>query len=57
LVAYRLSLLGDTSPVEMVHQAILFAQKAGYTETDINLMQELMDSLQVINLGQGTPIP
>jgi len=57
LVAYRLALLGDTPPIEMVHQAILFAQKAGYTEADLTLMQELMDSLQAINLGQGTPIP
>jgi hypothetical protein len=57
LVAYRLTLLGDTPPVEMVDKAILFAQKAGYTEVDISLMQALRDSLQAINLGQGTQIP
>ncbi len=57
LVAYRLALLGDTPPVEMVHQAMLFAQKAGYTDTDMSIMQKLMDSLQAINLGQGTPVP
>jgi len=57
LVAYRLALLGETPPVEMVHQAILFAQKAGYTETDITILQELMDSLQAIDIGRGTPIP
>ncbi len=57
LVAYRLALLGETPTIETVHQAIEFAQKAGYTETDISLMQKLMDSLQAINLGQGIPIP
>lgn len=57
LVAYRLALLGDTPPIEIVDQALLFAQKAGYTEGDIFLMQALRDALQAINLGQGTPIP
>ena len=57
LVAYRLALLGDTPPIEMVNQAILFAQKAGYTEADLSIMQALMDALKAINLGQGTPIP
>jgi hypothetical protein len=57
LVAYRLALLGDTPPYEMVNQAILFAKKAGYSETDITLMQALMDSLQAIDLGQGTHFP
>src|SRR4030042_4747736 len=37
LVAYRLALLGDTPPVEMVQLAILFAQKAGYNQADIDL--------------------
>jgi hypothetical protein len=57
LVAYRLALLGETPPIEMVNEAITFAQKAGYTDSDIIAMQELLDSLQAINLGQGAPIP
>ena len=57
LVTYRLALLGDTPPFEMVNQAILFAQKAGYTDADIALMQTLMSALQAINLSRGTPYP
>ena len=56
-VAYRLALLGDVSPAGTVQQAILFAQKAGYTEADIARMQTLMDTLQAIELSLRTPPP
>ena len=53
----RLGLLGATSPVELVAQAIQFAQKAGYTEADVARMQALMSALQTLLPVQGTSAP
>ena len=53
----RLALLGGTSPVEIVAQAIQFAQKAGYTEADVARMQALLSAIQTLLPGQETPAP
>jgi hypothetical protein len=55
LALRRLALLGNTAPVETVYQAILFAQKVGYLESDIQIMQTLMGVLQANGVAQGTP--
>jgi len=57
LVAYRLALLGDIQPINMVQQAIQFAQKAGYNQSDIDLMQTLSNALQILYPDQGTTYP
>ncbi len=57
LAERRLALLGNTPPLEIVYQAILFAQKVGYLDSDIQLMQNLMSVLQVNAVAQGTPAP
>jgi hypothetical protein len=46
LAKARLSLLGDLPPEEMVMQTILFAEKAGYTDTDLTLMRAFLEVLQ-----------
>lgn len=46
LALRRLALLGNTPVVEMVNQAILFAEKTGYTETDLDRMRRLLDGLK-----------
>ncbi len=56
----RLALLGSASPLVIVQQALQFAAKAGYTATDLALIQALSEALQNTS-GAGsspeTPIP
>ncbi len=53
----RLALLGGVSPAELVAQAIQFAQKVGYTETDVTRMQALMSALQALPPARETSAP
>lgn len=53
----RLALLGDTPPAEMSYQAILFAQKAGYADADLEKMQALLSALQAHEPIPETPTP
>lgn len=46
LAARRLAQLGDDPPLEIVRQAILFAERQGYTDADIALMRALDSALQ-----------
>ena len=57
LVVHRLAILGEAAPVEMVYEAMLFAEKAGYADVDLEAMQTLMGALQAYNLTQETPAP
>jgi hypothetical protein len=57
LAVRRLAQLGNISPTQMVSQAIEFAQKYGYAETDITQMQNLWNDLQALELRLETPIP
>ena len=52
LAIRRLALLGATPPVDLVDQAISFAQKAGYIDSDLELMQALLNDLQAFGPGQ-----
>jgi hypothetical protein len=56
LALRRLALIGNTPPVEMVYQAIQFAQKNDYNETDLRRMQTLLNDLQGPS-NQGTAAP
>ncbi len=49
----RLAVLGNISPVQLVDQAIEFAQKSGYIEPDIARMQALLSALQNLSSEQG----
>ena len=46
LAARRLGLLGDTAPVEMVREAVLFAEREGYTDADVALMRQLLSDIE-----------
>ena len=54
--ARRLAVLGDIPPLEMVQQAIVFANQAGYTPLDVDLMLKLAQGLKTWPTGTpGTP--
>ncbi|MFH1446483.1 MAG: hypothetical protein ABIG43_03620 [Chloroflexota bacterium] len=41
----NLGFLGSDSPVELVNQAVVFAEQVGYASADLELMLELVQSL------------
>ncbi len=55
--ARRLALLGGSSPLESVNQAILFAERQGYTDADVVTMRKLLADLQLYRptVGDSTP--
>lgn len=57
LATRRLALLGNLLPAEIVSQAITFAQKAGYSDADLTLVQSLLAALQAQNSPQETSMP
>lgn len=57
LAARRLALLGSQPPEEIVYQAILFAEREGYLDSDLELMRRLYTALQTFIPPQGTPAP
>ena len=57
LAARRLALLGDERPSDIVYQAILFAEKAGYTGADMTRLGDLYNALQAYDLTWETPAP
>ncbi|NOY97862.1 MAG: hypothetical protein GXP40_01490 [Chloroflexi bacterium] len=46
LAARRLAILGSEHPSEIAAQALEFAQASAYTESDLNLLQNLSQDLQ-----------
>lgn len=57
MAARRLALLGDTSPVEMISQAVEFGRQLGYAAADLTLMQEMGDDFQTWNPSLEAPAP
>ena len=53
----RLGALGNTPSTDLVYQTIVFAQKAGYADADLALMQNLLNAVQVLEFLQETPQP
>ena len=53
----RLALLGSQPPAEIVREAILFAERQGYPDFDVALMQSLASALQGGNPLLETPSP
>jgi len=47
LAVRRLALLGGSSPQESANQAILFAERYGYTDADVVTMRKLLADLQL----------
>lgn len=52
LAASRLAVLGDKPPAEIVQDALLFASRAGYVDSDLQKIQGLETQL-----GGMTPLP
>ena len=57
LAVRRLAVLGEAAPVQMVYEALLFAEKAGYADADLSTIQTFLVDLQAFNLTQETPAP
>jgi hypothetical protein len=57
LAVRRLALLGNLPPDQTVHQSILFAERAGYTDADLALIHTLYDALQTYTSGLSTLSP
>jgi hypothetical protein len=53
----RLGALGEASPNNVVTQAILFAEKNGYSASDLSQMRDLSDGLLTWNPSQEAPTP
>ena len=53
----RLALLGGASPQEVVGQSIEFARQAGYLQSDLAILQELLEYLQLLPAIPETPAP
>lgn len=53
----QLGSLGNTSPSDLIYQAIVFAQKAGYADADLTAMQNLLNAVQVLDFLQETIQP
>lgn len=53
----RLALLGDTPAVDLVFEAMVFAERAGYTDVDMELMQSLLTALHAYPPIQETRKP
>ena len=57
LAARRLALLGDTPPIDTVREAVLFAERQGYVDSDVTLMRQLLTALQTLTLPMETRSP
>jgi len=54
LAVSRLTWLESRQPLDTVREAILFAERQGYTDADVALMRSLADVLEAISpVGQG----
>jgi hypothetical protein len=57
LAARRLAILGSRSPAILANEALTYAGRAAYPETDISVLQELMLSMQAWQPVPGTDLP
>lgn len=57
LAARRLGLLGDTPPIDTVREAVLFAERQGYVDSDVTLMRQLLTALQTWTTPSETHAP
>lgn len=57
LAVRRLAILGETPPGEIVRQAMIFAAKAPYAESDQILLSQLASALQAWNPASGASPP
>jgi hypothetical protein len=53
----RLALLGDAPPADLIRDAILFAERQGYVDSDVALMRSLQAAVQTWTPPLVTPTP
>lgn len=53
----RLTALSDTSALEQIRQAILFAEQAGYNDRDLEKLRSLQSALEAAGAQSGLPSP
>ena len=56
-VVRRLAQLGEEQPIEIVRQALTFAENQGYGEADVTTLRNLLEALQSWNPILGTLVP
>jgi hypothetical protein len=52
-----LALVGEEQPVEIVRQALTFAEVQGYSKDDVTTLRSLLEALQSWNPILGTLVP
>jgi hypothetical protein len=57
LAARRLALLGDAPLIDTVREAVLFAERQGYVDSDVALMRQLLSALQTWTTPVETHAP
>jgi hypothetical protein len=57
LAARQLSLLGSQPPAEIAAQALAFAQSVGYSQGDMELLQNLVLAMQTWQISSGEAVP
>lgn len=53
----RLTALSDTSALEQIRQAILFAEQAGYNDRDLEKLRSLQSALEAAGAQSDLPSP
>lgn len=53
----KLTMLGTRQPANIVQEAVLFAERQGYHDQDLQLMRELLAAVQALSPIVGTPAP
>jgi hypothetical protein len=53
----RLAMLGDTPPIELMQQAMIYGAQNSYAEADLGLMSRLASALQTWNPALGGQSP
>ncbi|MGB9672734.1 MAG: hypothetical protein ACPL3P_01210 [Anaerolineales bacterium] len=53
----RISLLGNAQPADTIQQALLFAERQGYSDIDLQMMHELLSAVQELTPLISTPVP
>ncbi|MFZ5808080.1 MAG: hypothetical protein ACOY16_02260 [Chloroflexota bacterium] len=53
----RLALLGTAQPADTIRQALLFAERQGYHDLDLQMMRDLLTAVEALSPIVGTPAP
>lgn len=53
----RIALLGNAQPANTIQQAILFAERQGYSDIDLQMMHELLAAVEELTPLITTPVP